>query len=282
VALATCAEVAGREADDLRVIDALSRRGIAAVHTAWDDPAVDWSSFALVVVRSTWDYPQRRDAFLTWAEALPAVLNPAPILRWNTDKRYLDELAAAGLPVIPTRFLEPSAGFEPPPIPFVIKPAISCSAKDTARYDPGDPAAHEHVQQLQRHGRTVMVQPYLGGIEAEGEVAVAFIGGVYSHAIRRGALLKDGRPSWEGHSLPPDIEEYRATAAERALAERVLGQVPGGPAELLYARVDLVPGPDGAPQVLEVELTEPSLFLGYSHGGADRLADAIGSALARG
>src|SRR5262249_31194978 len=115
VALATCAEVAGREEDDLRVIETLARRGIEGVHVAWDDPDVDWASFRLVVVRSTWDYPPRRGAFLTWAAALPQVLNPAPILRWNTDKRYLAELAAAGLPVVPTRFLKPSADFEAPP-----------------------------------------------------------------------------------------------------------------------------------------------------------------------
>jgi glutathione synthase/RimK-type ligase-like ATP-grasp enzyme len=211
VALATCAEVAGREEDDLRVIDALARRGIEAVHAAWDDPAVDWSSFHLVVVRSTWDYPPRHSAFLTWAESLPCVLNPAPILRWNTDKRYLAELAAAGLPVIPTRFLEASADFEPPPGPFVIKPAVGCGAMDAACYAPGDPAAQDHVRQLHDRGHTVLVQPYLPGIDAQGEVDVIFIGGVYSHSIRRRALLIEGRPAGEGQSLPLEVRPYKAT-----------------------------------------------------------------------
>ena len=282
VALATCAAVAGSVEEDLGVIAALQRRGIEAAHVAWDDPGVDWSSFRLVLVRSTWDYPHRRAAFLAWAESLPTVLNPASVLRWNTDKRYLEQLAEAGLPVIPTRFLEPGDAFAVPPAPFVIKPAISCSAKDTARYTPGDAeTAREHVHRLQQRGRTVMVQPYLRDIEAEGEVAVVFLGGVYSHAIRRAASLQEGRPSGTGLSLPLDVRAHAATPAERRLAERVLGQAPGGPSGLLYSRVDLIPGLDGGPVVLEVELTEPTLFLAYSQGGEDKLAESIAFALSR-
>ena len=80
VALATCAGVVGREKDDLSVIEALRRRGIEAVHAVWSDASLDWPSFRLVVIRSTWDYIERRDDFLAWADALPKVLNPAPIL----------------------------------------------------------------------------------------------------------------------------------------------------------------------------------------------------------
>ena len=282
VALVTCADVAGREPDDLRVIEALAGRGIEAAHAVWDDPAIDWRSFRLVVVRSTWDYPERRAAFLAWAEGLPRVLNPAPILRWNTDKRYLGDLAQAGLPVIPTRFLEPVDRFEAPSLPFVIKPAISCAARDTARYGLDDvAAAREHVQRLHRQGRAVMVQPYLPEIETQGEVAVVYLGGVYSHSIRRGALLKRKKPSGADRARPLDIQAHEATSDERALAERVLGQVPGGASGLLYGRVDLVPGPNGGPLILEVELTEPSLFLAYGQGSADKLADAIALALAQ-
>src|SRR5947208_2318143 len=190
VAVATCARVAGRVAEDLHVIDALRRRGVEAVHVAWDDPGVDWPSFALVVIRSTWDYPERRAEFLAWAGRLRRVLNPWPILQWNTDKRYLDDLARAGVPVVPTRFLEPGDAFEVPTSPFVVKPTVSCDARDTARYQPdGGAEAREHVRRLQAGGRTVMVQPYLSEIEAEGEVAIMFIAGAYSHAIRRAALL---------------------------------------------------------------------------------------------
>lgn len=280
VAIASCTAVVGTEADDLAVIEALRRRGVEAVHAAWDDPRVDWPSFPLVVVRSTWDYPDRRDQFLAWAARLRRVHNPLPVLRWNTDKRYLDDLARAGLPVIPTRFLDPGDAFEPPPWPFVVKPAVSCSAKQTARYRAGDSvAASDHVRRLQEDGRTVMVQPYQPAIDAEGEAAVLFIGGAYSHSIRRGALLKQFGTAPKVEMTPLGVRAYEATLAERMLAERALDAIPGGPSKILYARVDLVPGPAGEPLILELELTEPSLFLGFREGGAERLAESIASAL---
>lgn len=279
VALATCAAVVGTEKDDLQVIEALRRRGVEAIHAVWDAPKIDWPYFRLVVIRSTWDYIERRSAFLAWAEKLPKVLNPAPILRWNTDKRYLGDLANAGLPVISTQFLEPDDAFEPPPAPFVIKPAISCAAKDTARYGPGDTAALAHVQGLQSQNRTVMVQPYLSRIETTGEVGVIFIGGAYSHSIRRGALLKAGASPDQAQSLPLNVQPHEATQKERLLAEQVMRHLPADSGELLYARVDLVPGPNDEPLILEVELTEPALFLEYSANGAERLADAIAVSL---
>jgi glutathione synthase/RimK-type ligase-like ATP-grasp enzyme len=280
VAIATCTAVVGKEQDDLLLINALRRRGVATVHAAWDDVHVDWPSFALVVVRSTWDYPDRRDEFLARSARLRRVLNPLPVLRWNTDKRYLDDLARAGLPVIPTEFLAPADTFEPPSWPFVVKPAVSCGAKQTARYDAAEGAeARAHVRQLQARGRTVMIQPYLSDIEATGEVALMFVDGVYSHSVRRGALLKHPGLIHEGELVPLNIREYEATAEERALAQRALAAVPAS-APLLYARVDLVPGPRGQPLILEVELTEPSLFLGFCPASVERLAEAIVSALA--
>jgi glutathione synthase/RimK-type ligase-like ATP-grasp enzyme len=280
VAIATCSEVVGKESGDLRVIEALQRRGVVAVHAVWDEHEVNWSSFSLVVIRSTWDYPERRDKFLAWAKQLRRVLNPWPILRWNTDKRYLDDLARVGLPIIPTHFLEPDDAFEPPPHPFVVKPAVSCGARDTARYEADDEArACEHVRQLQARGRTVMVQPYLKDIEAKGEVAVMFLGGVCSHSIWRGALLNHRGLRQDGKALSLNVRAHEAKREERSLAEQVMAHLPGGSSGLLYARVDLVPGPDGKPLILEVELTEPFLFLAFKEGGVKRLAGCIVSAL---
>jgi glutathione synthase/RimK-type ligase-like ATP-grasp enzyme len=278
VAIATCTAMVGKEKDDLRLIDALGRRGIEAVHAAWDDANVDWSLFPLVVIRSTWDYPDRRSAFVAWASKLPRVINPAPVLRWNTDKRYLHDLANAGLPIIPTRFLEPTDVFEPFPVPFVVKPAVSCGAKNTIRYERGDQAeALDQVRRLQAQSRTVMVQPYLAEVEAQGEINVVWIGGAYSHAIRRTALLKHSGQS--GENQPLDVQPHEATPQERSLADRVMSFLAGGPSALLYGRVDLVPGANGEPMILEVELTEPSLFLAYSAGACRRLADCIASAV---
>jgi glutathione synthase/RimK-type ligase-like ATP-grasp enzyme len=276
VAIATCSAVAGKETEDLRLIKALAGRGIPAVHAAWDDPLVDWHLFPLVVVRSTWDYPERRGEFLSWSKGLRKVLNPHPVLEWNTDKRYLNDLARAGVPVIPTLFLDPGDAFDAPTGAYVIKPAVSCGAKQTARYEAGPHAeAREHVRALHAAGRTVMVQPYLSDIEASGEVALVFIGGEYSHSVRRGALLKAAGVRHKGEMVALNIEPYEATATERQLAEKALAALPFGTRELLYARVDLAPSRGGEPLVLEVELTEPSLFLEYHRQSFERLAACI-------
>jgi hypothetical protein len=280
VAIATCSRYAGQAKEDLHLIHALHRRGIEATHAAWDDPQVNWSSFTLVVVRSPWDYPQRLGDFLDWACRLRRVMNPLTVLRWNTDKRYLADLAAAGLPVIPTRFLSPGDDFEMPPPACVVKPAVSNGAQDTAWYHAGNAAeAGAHVRRLQSSGQTVLLQPYLEGVEWEGETDLVFLGGRYSHAIRRAASLERAGLTPDSPVPPSGVIAYQPNPAERALAEAVMASVPGGQSSLLYGRVDLVTGPDGAPMVLELELTEPALFLDFVEDGVGRFADAIERAL---
>jgi glutathione synthase/RimK-type ligase-like ATP-grasp enzyme len=282
VVLATCSAVARQEPEDLQVIESLRRQGIKALHVAWDDSDFEWLTVPLIVVRSTWDYPARRTEFLTWADRLPRVLNPVSVLRWNTDKHYLNDLADAGLPVIPTLFLERADTFDPPCVPFVIKPAVSCSAKDTTRYDPDDVAmACAHVKRLQAEGRAAMVQRYVSAIEKDGEISMIFLGGEYSHAIRRGAVLASGETPKADDSFGEDVRLHAVTRKERELGEQVMRKIgiDNPSAELLYARVDLVTGLEGQPMILEVELTEPSLFLAYADGGADRFAGCIASAL---
>jgi glutathione synthase/RimK-type ligase-like ATP-grasp enzyme len=264
------------------VIESLRRQGIEALHVAWDDANFVWSTAQLVIVRSTWDYPARRTEFLTWADRLPRVLNPASVMRRNTDKHYLNALAHAGFPVIPTRFLERSDTFDPPRVPFVIKPAVSCSAKDTTRYDPDDVAmAHAHVKRLQAEGRAVMVQPYVSAIERDGEISMMFLGGEYSHSIKRRAVLASGDTPKTDDSLGEDVRLHTVTPGERELGEQVVRKtrIDDPSPELLYARVDLVTGPEGQPMILEIELTEPSLFLAYADGAADVFARYIASAL---
>lgn len=268
IALVTAARAGDLDEDMVPLLKALP--GTEPV--IWDDPRVDWSAFDAAIVRSTWDYASRRDEFLRWAgraSRSTRLWNPEPILRWNTDKRYLRGLS--GLPVVPTHWIEPSDRIE---IPFggefVVKPSISAGAKDTARY--GDPAAgREHILRLQREGRTVMVQPYLKAVDDAGETGLVYLGGEYSHAIRKGPILLPSLRYVEGMFAKEDISARTPSAAERDLAERVIDRVPGGRRELLYARVDVAPGP----MLLELEATEPSLFLGVAPGSAERLARAI-------
>jgi glutathione synthase/RimK-type ligase-like ATP-grasp enzyme len=277
VALATCAEVADGDDDSPALVEALAVRRLEGRSAIWDDPTVDWSTFDLVVVRSTWDYAERRDAFLAWAGTLPRLLNELEVLRWNTDKRYLLQLEDAGVPVVPTHFLEPGEAFEAPARPFVVKPAVSAGARHSARYE-ADENAEAHVAQLHGWCRTVMVQPYLDGVDEQGETALIYLGGAYSHAVRKGPLLRPKQPPGHALYLAEEIEPTEPTATERRVADEALAALPCN--RLLQARVDLVPGPDG-PVVLEVELTEPSLYLGYAPGAIDRFADAIADAAAR-
>ncbi|TDE28191.1 hypothetical protein [Actinomadura sp. 6K520] len=279
IAFATCSLLPDGN-DDVRALTAaLAPLGIGAEPAVWDGD-VDWSRYDLVVIRSTWDYTDRRDAFVAWAESLPHVLNPAGVVRWNTDKRYLRDLADAGLPVVPTLW-------DPDDIPsawpeYVIKPAVSIGSRDTARWGAGEEdEARAHLRSLRDAGRTVMVQPYLSAVDTAGEKALVFCEGEYSHAARKAQILRAGAgiegavrddPS-RGHVTPST-----ATAAELDVAERALAAVPGG-GRLLYARVDLIPGPDGTPLIIELELTEPSLFLGHAPAGAHRFAKALASRL---
>jgi hypothetical protein len=282
VAFVTCGELPALDPDDRLVIAPLAARGIEAEPAIWDDPGVDWARYDLAVLRSAWDYPPRRDAFVEWAHAVPRLANPAPVISWNTDKSYLAALASAGVPVVPTEWLPPGTPWTPRAEAgeVVLKPSISAGSKDTGRYDLADPLhrrlAAELVERLHEAGRSVMLQPYLPAVDTRGETALLYFGGRYSHAIRKGPLLTGPDLGFEGLYKEEQISARSATPAELAIAEAALAQVPGDP---LYARVDLIPGPSGAPLVVELELAEPSLFLGYADGAAERFADAITSAL---
>ncbi|HYT09234.1 MAG TPA: hypothetical protein VEL73_01085 [Mycobacteriales bacterium] len=286
IALATCREFPAGDDDSELLLAACAAAGLDSEWRVWDDPATDWGSYDLVVIRSTWDYVPRRDDFVAWAASLPRLANPADVIGWNTDKTYLRDLAAAGVPVVPTRWLDPGETVSPDGwgesrTGVVVKPAVSAGARDTARYGSAEfERAREHARQLLAAGRRVMVQPYLAGIEEAGETAVLHVGGAYSHAIRKDALLKAGAAPqvdemWRAERIVP----REPSALELRLAEQTLAAVPGGQRRLLYARVDLVPGPDGEPVVVEVELTEPSLFLWTAPAAADRLAQAIRQAV---
>jgi O-ureido-D-serine cyclo-ligase len=297
VALVTAATAEALDDDLPPLADALRRRSVEPTIVDWHDASVPWATFDLAVVRSTWDYTWHLDAFLAWVRDVSRVTtlaNPADIVRWSTDKRYLVALARAGVPVVPTAVLEPERPFDAawhaalegvePDGDLVVKPVVSAGARDTERFRPSDrDAAVAHARQLLDAGRAVMVQPYLDAVDERGETGTVFLGDRFSHAFRKGALLGHGAELVDGLYLAEQIGPATVSADERAVAEAALDAisscVPGRSRhDLLYARVDLVPGPDG-PVVLELELVEPSLFLATDPAAADRAADAIVAAL---
>lgn len=239
----------------------------------WDDPAVDWDAFGLVVLRSTWDYTTKLDAFLAWAERVgDRLVNPPDVVRWNTDKRYLADLDAAGLPVVPTRFVAP--GEEPGELPAhcVVKPAVSAGSRDTARHEDAAAAA-AHVRRLTGAARVAMVQPYLVEVDSDGETALLYCEGAWSHAIRKGPLLLGGVATVEGLFAPENITRREPRPAEREIGDAVMAEVTRRfGAAPLYGRVDLI---GAEPVVLELELTEPSLFFAFDDAAPARFAAAI-------
>ena len=146
IALVTCSTLPDLDPDDQRLLGPLRARGAEPVPAVWDDPSVDWSAFDLAVIRNTWDYTARRDEFVAWARSVPRLANPAPVIEWNTDKRYLADLAAAGLPVVPTAWLADASDDLPESGTHVLKPAVGAGSVDAARFSLGD----EHEAQLAR------------------------------------------------------------------------------------------------------------------------------------
>jgi glutathione synthase/RimK-type ligase-like ATP-grasp enzyme len=262
------------------LVRALEEAGAEADAVYWDDDAVDWGGYDLA-----WDYSWRASEFLAWAERCGKVTrlaNPAGVVRWNADKRYLGDLAAAGVPVVPTRYLAP--GDSPDLLPhdheYVVKPTSGAGARFAARYSPdGHDAAVRQLARMHAEGFTAMVQPYVTSIDVSGERALQFYGGRLLHASRKGAVLTPGTPYDERKVAHPGLAPWTPTPAELAVAERALTAVPEA-AELLYARVDLVDGEDGRPRVMELELVEPNLFLSLHTASVPRVVAAILAAAA--
>ena len=286
IALVTAAEARTLDDDLPPLLDAF---GPDAVAVCWDDASIDWATFDLVLLRSAWDYVPRLPEFLAWCERVSAqtcLLNPPALVRWNTDKHYLADLAARGLATVPSHFLEPGKHVANdlqaivavlPSEEFVVKPAVGAGSKDAQRYRRRQiNTAMRHADVLLADGRSVLVQPYLDQVDSFGETALIFVDGVFSHAIRKGPLLRLDEGPTDQLFAPEDITARTPTAEELALATRVVAAIPGGAP--LYARVDLLRDTDGSPCVLELELTEPSLFFATAPGSAARYARA---ALAR-
>lgn len=286
LALVTSARAHGTDTDEELLLAALAAAGLAADVLDWDAPA-DWADYSLAVLRSTWDYAARHAEFLAWAERAATrttLLNSAETVRWNTDKRYLDELRQAGIPVIDTEFVVPGSTWRPTGLDgsIVVKPAVSAGAQDTSRYRPDQlEPARAHVSRLLAAQRVAMVQPYLDGVERTDESALIYLDGRYSHAAGKGALLRAGAAD-AGLFAEERLRPHTTSAAERAVGDAVLDWLAdssyGTP---LYARVDLLPAADGAPVLLELELTEPSLFLDQADGAAERFAAVIAGRLCR-
>ena len=293
IALATCAEMPV-EADEGPLVAAFERADVAFRWAVWDDPAEDWSRYGGVLIRTTWDYVEKIGAFRSWVAAVDEVTtlwNPAPVVAWNSHKRYLTRLADRGVAVVPTAFVEAAgdADIASTALPddgghgYVVKPAEAVGSIGLTRWPGGDAGrqgARSAVRSLHDEGHDVLVQPLLPAIATGGETSIIVVDGAVSHAVRKVPVAGDIRsqPEWGA-----DVSAVRPTDAQLQLVDDALAAaraILGVDDELLYARVDCVDH-DSAPHLMELELIEPDLYVGYDPAAADRVVAAVQRRLGR-
>lgn len=275
IALATSAALPDLDPDERVLVPALAALGLRAAPVVWQDDGFDWSTVRACVIRSTWGYFHERERFLAWAERVAratSLFNPAPVVRWNTHKRYLAELEARGVAVVPTLHVARGASVDLRAAAtargwreIVVKPAVSAGAHETSRARVDDARAQAALDAIVTNG-DALVQPYLASVESSGEVSIVLFDGEVSHAIRKHPQLTPAGTR--------DGGEPRARIGddEIAFARRVLAATPFD--DLLYARVDVARDDAGALALMELEVTEPSLFLAQGDA-AGRFAEAI-------
>lgn len=283
IAIATSAELRDLAEDDRGLLTAFAARGLDARPVVWNDPAASWRSARAVVIRSTWDSHLHAAAFRAWAETVDAISvlhNPARLVAWNLHKGYLRELADQGIAITPTQWFDRGSAPNLERVlretgwsQLVVKPAISAGATGTHVVDHDNATALQPVVDALSSENDLMLQPYLSTFEVEGERSYIYIDGRLSHAVRRPPTLTSAR---RGFEEPQAIE--MPDPQEVAIADAVAAALPEG---WLYARVDVATDDDGLVRVQEVELIEPSLFLGLAPGATERLADAIIARLQR-
>ena len=272
VAVVTCA---GNDVDpdSPLLLEALAGEGVDASLAVWDDDRVNWESFDLCVVRSTWNYTSRLEQFLRWAKSVTRLENPYPIISFSTDKHYLQVLEGRGHAIVPSTFCNVGDEANFPEGDFVVKPCVGVGSIDAERYrDNEHAAARDHVTTLHESGRDVLIQPYVQSVDVVGERAVIFVDGQFCHAMTKAAMLNTPAPERDQLFRREQMASALGEPDAVEFAERVLDDL--GYGDLLYARVDLV-GFEGHWAVMELELVEPSLFLSFNPDTATRLAQAI-------
>jgi glutathione synthase/RimK-type ligase-like ATP-grasp enzyme len=264
----------GLPAEDPLLVAALARRGVTAAIMPWGNP--DAADAELVVVRTTWDYTDHVTEFLAWLRQVASattVLNPVPTIEWNSHKRYLLDLAAAGVPVVPTALVPQWASGQAVGDALgehggevVVKPAVSVGAIGALRGAAASAEVTAHLLSLVAVG-DALVQPYQPSITG-GEVSLIYFDREFSHAVRKTPATGDYRVQVFHGGVN---DQHRPSGDEVSVAAAALASVDG---DLAYARVDLVDTARG-PALMEVELIEPQLFLDEPSSAAEMFAERL-------
>ena len=280
IALLTLEDRTGYVIDDELAVAELRRRGFDTSEVPWSDASVDWSTFDLVIVRTTWDYHLRAGEFLaalTRIDASGTLLeNGRDLIAWNFDKRYLRDLHTRGVPIVPcvwgdgntsSAFAALFTALDTNEI--VVKPVVSANALDTFRVSAPLSAAQRDEFVRTFANRLWFAQPFVRSVLDDGEISVFYFDGQLSHAIRKVPKHGDFRVQEEhGGAIVP----LPLTAELRDVSDRVMAAVTPVP---FQARVDLVRLDDGTLAVMELEMIEPSLYFRTDANAAANFADAV-------
>lgn len=283
IGFATYQGIPGGTGDDLLAADELRRLGFDVVPVIWDDPAAATGRLDAVVIRSCWDYHLKPERFTAWLDELDqagvTVLNSSRITRWNLNKEYLKDLAAGGVPVPRTIWIEPGSRVDLEDLlrehgmdEAVVKPVISLSAYKTWRTSTAQARAHQADFEEITAERAVMVQELVREVETQGEISFVFFGGEHSHTVLKRPKAGDFRVQ-EDFGGTREILTPSAALVEQAEAILDLAGEP-----VVFARVDAI-DVGGWLVLMELELIDPFLFLGFDEGAPRRFAAAIAEAL---
>lgn len=263
--------------DDHLLVPALERLGVTPIQLPWTEGLAKVNAGDTLVIRAIWDYHLRPDRFVAWLDTASSIgcrlINPERLLRWNYRKDYLREVAAKGIGIPQTFFFDSSSEFMQkipqlsPEIEWVVKPTISASAHGTFRV-PAD-RVMETVRLFPYD--SFLVQEFLPEI-AEGEWSLIFIGGEFSHAVKK--IPSSGEFRIQSEFGGRMVAQQPPSEALDS-AKRIVGVLPQQP---IYARIDLILRGD-TPLLVEIELIEPDLFLATNPSAADHMARLIVSGL---
>jgi glutathione synthase/RimK-type ligase-like ATP-grasp enzyme len=265
--------------ENTQLYDLLQEKGLHISYQIWDDPAVDWSQFDLLILKSPWDYFDKIDAFYAWLDKLEQlqvrVLNPIKTVRWNADKRYLLDLQEQGVKIVPTVWLERGSAFDAAQVfeqlksdKVIVKPAVSGGAKNTFALTLAQAEAETSDINKLLQQESFLAQPFVEEIKTKGEWSFLFFNGEFSHSVLKTAKPGDFRVQ---HFFGGTVQTPEPPAALLEAAHNIVDNHAQG---CLYARVDGVEQ-NGELALMELELIEPFLFMPMSEGAFERYYEAL-------
>jgi glutathione synthase/RimK-type ligase-like ATP-grasp enzyme len=263
--------------DDQLLSDALKLHGLSTRRVDWADPSLDLREYRAAVFRTTWDYFERAAEFQAWLKRCATDtrwINPLATVQWNLDKRYLADLDAKGVAIVPSLFLDDATTLHVALARSgwtnaVVKPCVSGGAWLTYRVNPDNVAEVEELIRPHRPALAFLLQPFQEQIQQQGEITLMTMGGRVTHAIRKTAKPGDYRVQ-DDHG--GTVHRHTPTPEELSFAEGAIAAVTPTP---VYGRVDIVRGNDGTLMVMELELVEPELWLRFHPPSATVMAAAI-------